>query len=216
MVQRVCPPRYLPICCSLCLFLFSPSWISSQMVPQPQCQARNWTQLPAGFPQSWPPRKPGANWSCEQEWQAALPLQSEPAAAGASSAGTWGGKERKQMYELAFHLRSVFYVLGKQPELYIKINILIKITFLLDPESSSRGEYSRSLKNCIVSLCIWKVLRFWRASTKNCICIYTHCALHRVNIYRIREFLWWSYHKITYQLEQEGFIREIEELSHHY
>lgn len=36
----------LPVCCFLCLFLFYPSWISSQKVPQPQCWAQKWAQLP--------------------------------------------------------------------------------------------------------------------------------------------------------------------------
>lgn len=85
--QRIhCLLKYLPVCCSLCPFLFSPSWISSQMVPQPQCRA----QLPGESPRSWPHHKPGASWSCGKELAPVVPLQLEPEAGGASSASIWG------------------------------------------------------------------------------------------------------------------------------
>ena len=83
-------PRYLPVCCSLCLFLFSPSWISSQMVPQPQCSAQRLAHFPGGFPQSWPQCKSGANWSCGKELQPVRPLRLRLVAGGASLASTWG------------------------------------------------------------------------------------------------------------------------------
>lgn len=83
-----------------------------------------------------------------------------------------------------------FPCISGQPELYIKINVLIKITFLLDPESNkvpegnTQGAKDKELQ-CI-SLHLESIRLLKGIYHELHMYIYTHCALHRVNICRIR------------------------------
>ena len=141
-------PRYLPVCCSLCLFLFSPSWISSQMVPQPQWLAQKPAQLPGGFPQSWPHCKSGANWRCGKELQPVRPLQLGPAAGEASSASTWGwgGKEAGGMSFCfgSYFILSIFYSSTRKSEVHAEMIIVTKVKFLLNPGKNEALEDNAS------------------------------------------------------------------------